>query len=202
MISNKVSTRSVRSTSNRSSVLCRGVINDSVADVVSARRSLISGFVASLSFITLPSFALIPDEEDEELVEKAKANRQKKLAAQKETTREFLKAEGLKDTKLSQDLVVVQKGVFKLAEAGSKLEAGDIKAVSSNLSEPWLSQFEASVEKIGENGKDVVTKLGSLKTAASGGDVKVTKKAYVQLVAELQSWSSAAGVANRISGIQ
>jgi hypothetical protein len=86
-----------------------------------------------------------------------------------------LKAEGLKDTKLSQDLVVVQKGVFKLAEAGSKLEAGDLKALSSTLSEPWLPQFETSVEKIGDGGKDVVSKLGSLKVRGEGGKEVVSK---------------------------
>jgi hypothetical protein len=44
--------------------------------------------------------------------------------------------------------------------------------------------------------------LLSSQTAAAEGDEKGTKRAFVDLVAEIQAWSGAAGLANRISGIQ
>lgn len=55
----------------------------------SSRRQAVAGLSLATSLSLLPSraWALIPDEEDEELLEKAKANRQKRLAAQKEVTR-------------------------------------------------------------------------------------------------------------------
>jgi hypothetical protein len=59
-----------------------------------------------------------PDEEDEELLERAKANRKQRLAAQKETTRDFLREEGLKDKQLDSELLPVQKAVFQLAKSG------------------------------------------------------------------------------------
>lgn len=64
-------------------------------------------------------YTQIPDEEDEEMLERAKANRQRRLASQKETTREFLREEGLKNTQLDSELVPVQKAVFQLAKSGA-----------------------------------------------------------------------------------
>lgn len=61
-----------------------------------------------------------PDEEDEELLERAKANRKQRLAAQKETTRNFLKEEGVKDKQLDAELLPVQKAVFQLAKSGEQ----------------------------------------------------------------------------------
>jgi hypothetical protein len=62
--------------------------------------------------------ACSPDEEDEELLERAKANRKQRLAAQKETTREFLREGGIKDKQLDSELLPVQKAVFQLAKSG------------------------------------------------------------------------------------
>jgi hypothetical protein len=61
-----------------------------------------------------------PDEEDEELLERAKANRKQRLAAQKETTREFLREGGIKDKQLDSELLPVQKAVFQLAKSGEQ----------------------------------------------------------------------------------
>lgn len=58
-----------------------------------ARRSVIfAGIVPVLASFAAPAFALLPDEEDEELVQKAKAGRKAKLAEQKLTTRSFIQS--------------------------------------------------------------------------------------------------------------
>lgn len=62
-----------------------------------------------------------PDEEDEELVEKAKANRKARLAQQQTTTRQFIKSEGLNDVKLDKELVPIQRAVLKLAKSGAQV---------------------------------------------------------------------------------
>ena len=71
-------------------------------------------FAAAAVFAPEPALALIPDEEDEELLERAKANRQKRLVEQRETTREFLEEEGLKDVLLDQELIPIQKAVVQV----------------------------------------------------------------------------------------
>lgn len=69
--------------------------------------------------------ALIPDDDDEELIEKAKANRKQRLAEQRETAKEFSKVEGFN----SAELVSVQRAINKLARSAAELEAGNLPAV-------------------------------------------------------------------------
>lgn len=78
-------TRAFSSTKQTRSVQCRVV----KADSTSSRRQALGLSLLTTGLTLLPNtaWALIPDEEDEELLERAKANRQKRLAAQKETTR-------------------------------------------------------------------------------------------------------------------
>lgn len=71
----------------RSLTQCRAVTSSGAPS--SRRQTLAVGLLATGGLALLPNnaWALIPDEEDEEMLERAKANRQKRLAAQKETTR-------------------------------------------------------------------------------------------------------------------
>jgi hypothetical protein len=55
------------------------------------------------------------DDEDEELLKKAKENRAKTLLQQQEKTRSFMESEGLANNKLNKDLIPVQKAVYKVS---------------------------------------------------------------------------------------
>lgn len=72
--------------------------------------------------------ALIPanDDEDEELVSKAKANRQKRIVEEKDTEQDFAKSAGYNGV----TLLTIERGVKKLAKSGSELEAGDLSSVA------------------------------------------------------------------------
>ena len=72
--------------------------------------------------------ALIPanDDEDEELVSKAKANRQKRIVEEKDTEQDFAKKAGYNGV----TLLTIERGVKKLAKSGSELEAGDLSSVA------------------------------------------------------------------------
>ncbi len=108
---------------SRTSVVCHASLHNAQQPVVSRRAATLaaSAWAVALFAGSQPARALIPDEEDEALLERAKANRQKKLQQQKETTREILKDEGLKNGKLDQDLVPVQKAVVQLAKSGARI---------------------------------------------------------------------------------
>jgi len=152
--------------------------------------------------VAAPAFALIPDEEDEELLSKAKANRKAKLSAQKETTRSFLKAEGLTDKALELELISVQKAIYNLAKAGSQLEAGDMRAAVGTLTDTWATPFTVSVAKIGGAGAEQISaKFGVLKAAAIKSDATASKRAYVDLVGALQSWSAAESLSSKLKGL-
>ena len=72
--------------------------------------------------------ALIPanDDEDEELVSKAKANRQRRIVEEKDTEQVFAKSEGYNGV----TLLTIERGVKKLAKSGSELEAGNLSSVA------------------------------------------------------------------------
>lgn len=156
---------------------------------------LVFGFVAS------PSRALILDEEDEDLVEKAKANRKNKIALEKATTREFLKVEGLKNAQLEKDLIPVQKAVLKLAKAGQQIEGGDIRGASSTMNDSWVKEFQVVSPNLGSGSESVATKITDLKNATDKGDAMASKKAYVAVVADLEAWVGASGLSSKIKGI-
>lgn len=80
----------------------------------------------------------------------------------------FTQAEGLKDKTLEQELIPVQKGVLSLSKIGTQLEAGNVGAASSVLSEGWVAPFEAASAKIGGAGAAAVAaQLGALKVGLS-----------------------------------
>lgn len=143
------------------------------------------------------------DEENEELVEKAKANRRARLAQQRGVTRDFMTSENLKDVRLEQELMPVQKAVYKLAKSGSQLESGDLKGAARTLSESWVADFATVASTL--SGTDVAGKLSSaiqgVQAAAAAGDADVSKRQFVSLVSDLQSWASTTGLASGLKGL-
>jgi hypothetical protein len=190
----------------RLSVVCKAA---PAQDVVLARRAAIASLPLFAAALAMPkqARALIPDEEDEEMLERAKANRAKRLEQQRETTREFLREEGLKNSQLDQELLPVQRAVNQLAKSGSQLEAGDVRGASSTLSGGWTRELTSAAARIADSdtsrasADSLSSALDGLKSAASSGDLAGSKRAYVSLVGELQGWASAAGVTAQLKGL-
>jgi len=198
-------TRAFSSTKQSRNVQCCGVKVDSPS---SRRQALSAGLLATgLSLLPSRAWALIPDEEDEELLERAKANRQKRLAAQKETTRDFLREEGLKDKQLDSELIPVQKAVFQLAKSGSQLEAGDLKGASATLSSNWVEEFKRATKVLDANDVEqeraaaIFDGISSLRDATSKGDVKGSKQNFVAVVSAVQDWAKSTGLAGDLKGL-
>lgn len=167
----------------------------------SSRRPILLGLGSILpAIISMPAVAMILEEDDEELVLKAKANRAARLAQGRTVTREFLETEGIKNKQLALEIAPLQTGVYKLAKSGAKLTEGDVKAVANSMAEPWVADFIKASKGVG--GSDVVAdKVQALKTTSNKGDLNATKAAYVALVAELKAWSAANGVAGSLVGL-
>eukprot|EP00775_Hariotina_reticulata_P003647 gene3647-3908_t len=198
--------QATRPTSRR--VMCQAISANN-ADAVSRRAALSASFIGvGALLVSVPNaWALIPDEEDEEMLESAKANRQRRLASQKETTREFLREEGLKDKQLDSELVPVQKAVFQLAKSGSQLEAGDLKGVSSTLGSSWVDEFQRATAVLDASDAEkaqaaaIFDSISNLKATASSGDLKGSKQKFVALVAALQDWAKSTGLAADLKGL-
>lgn len=83
----------------------------------------------TIFFWCVAALALIPDDDDEELIEKAKANRKSRLASEKAAEKEYAKSSGFADG----EVVAVQIAVNKLAKSGEALAAGDLPAVAATV---------------------------------------------------------------------
>lgn len=172
------------------------------ADAASRRTMLGMALIPALAYAP-QALALIPDEEDDSLLEKAKANRRARLTQQRGVTRDFLASENLQEAGLGSKLVPVQKAVYKLAKSGGQLESGDLKAAASTLSEPWVREFEAAATAVSSPAAvaPVVAAIKELQSAASTGDGKGSKRQFVALVGAVQVWASDAGVSGSIKGL-
>lgn len=75
------------------------------------------------------ALALLPDDDDEDLVIKAKENRKSRLKSEITTQKQFARTEGFKDMSLAP----LQKAVTQLARVGAQLSSGDVSAASGTL---------------------------------------------------------------------
>lgn len=96
---------------------------------------------------------------------------------------------------------------LSLCLAGSQLEAGDLKGVSSNLSSGWVEEFSRATSVLdaseAEKAKAVAIFDGitSLRDIANKGDLRGSKQQYVALVAALNDWASSTGLAKDLRGL-
>ena len=77
----------------------------------------------------LAASALLPDDDDEDLILKAKSNRSKRLKEEKSTEQTYSRLAGLN----RDDLASVQRAVNRLAKSGSDLDQGKLSDVASTL---------------------------------------------------------------------
>lgn len=189
---------SVASRPGRAPLTCKA-ISATPPDRRSLLASLIAAPAASVLFAS-PAFALIPDDDDEELVEKAKANRKARLEQDRLAVRKFMADEGLTNKELEKELALVQKGVFELAKTGSQVQSGDVKGAASTLSEPWVKAFTIGAGKFGYSDA-LVASVSELQETAVKGDAKAAKKAYVGVVDAVQAWANAASLSDKLRGL-
>ncbi|GAB4823466.1 hypothetical protein N2152v2_010512 [Parachlorella kessleri] len=171
------------------------------------RRSLASLLAAAPALLPASrALALLPDDDDEELIEKAKAGRKARLAAERETQRAYERAAGYVSRADEKSLISVQKAVNSLAKSGSQLEAGDLPGVASAVSEAATELRSASsalsFDDASQSSADkLLASLSSLESAAKGGDARGAKKGFVAAVGALQSWVGNAGIKGSIKGL-
>lgn len=197
---------SSHASSHASSVVRTSNVRKTVVCAASSRTGLrraIVGGLFTLPFVALPeSKAILLDEDDEEMIERAKANRKARLASQKETTREFLKSEGLNNAQLNKELIPVQKAIYKLAKSGSQLEAGDVSGAAATLSGNWVSDFKQATEAFPSASADLVlSSLSALQAAAASSNLKESKQEFVLVASALELWAEQAGVASSLKGL-
>eukprot|EP00193_Tetraselmis_chui_P023013 CAMPEP_0177780334 /NCGR_PEP_ID=MMETSP0491_2-20121128/17138_1 /TAXON_ID=63592 /ORGANISM="Tetraselmis chuii, Strain PLY429" /LENGTH=216 /DNA_ID=CAMNT_0019300079 /DNA_START=42 /DNA_END=692 /DNA_ORIENTATION=- len=170
---------------------------------------------AAASLLALPAalvfpgkgLALIPDDDDEELVMKAKANRAARIKEDRQVDKEFLNKQGIVTGQQNTDLVPVQKAIAELAKSGSQLEAGNLSEVASTIGGSWLSDFKSAAMNLSTSDAakasvtDVLSSIESLQNSAKQNKMPEAKRSFVSMVNSLQAWTSEAGVADKLRGL-
>ena len=166
------------------------------------RHALVWLSLPLMSTVSLPSYALIPDDDDEEMVERAKANRRKRLAGEKKAEQAFSRSEGFVDKSTKKEIVSVQIAVNALAKAGEALASSDVGSAANALSGQWSAEFEDAAKALSINddtkaaAEATIAEIGALKQAASSGSLDSAKKEYDDAVTALTSWTSKAAISS------
>eukprot|EP01024_Parvocaulis_polyphysoides_P075528 TRINITY_DN9761_c0_g1_i4.p1 TRINITY_DN9761_c0_g1~~TRINITY_DN9761_c0_g1_i4.p1 ORF type:complete len:216 (-),score=25.70 TRINITY_DN9761_c0_g1_i4:240-887(-) len=189
--------------------ICATQQQDKVANSVERRQILFTSLLAVGLSTQLKASALIPDDDDEIMIEKAKARRSARLQEQKEVQREFLTSEGIKDQSVQEQVDKIQRTVLKLAQSGKALEDGDLSKVGDVLSaSEWLDEFKVASSKLSltasqkDKADGVVQELASfMSSASSGSDLVAAKKSYVAAIDAFESWCSDTGLRGSLKGL-
>ncbi|KAK9841480.1 hypothetical protein WJX74_006583 [Apatococcus lobatus] len=170
-----------------------------------SRRAGLAALVGLPLIASIPAAqAILPtqDDEDEELINKAKSNRKSRVAQELTTEKTFAK-ENYNDTALT----TVSRAVKKIAKSGDQLEKGDLKAVAANISDSWVAEFQKVANDLSRTDAAkssypaIFKEISSLGSAASSGNSQSAKKEFVDTVSAIQAWADQAGIASQIIGL-
>jgi len=169
-------------------------------------RSLLFSFThflfLPLSFSLTTALALIPDDDDLELITKARANRIQRLAKEKGAEAAFTNVEGFKVSPLAG----AQAAVFTLQRAGSQLDSGDASGAADTLNSgaDFVQAFASSAAKVSAtaaakaSAAEAAARLSALRQASVSGDAKAAFAGAARAVA---AWANDAGVAGSLQGL-
>jgi hypothetical protein len=153
------------------------------------------------------ALALIPDDDDLDLVVKARANRSARLSSEKTTEARF-SAEGGAAKKVGP-LAAAQKAVRKLSRSASALDAGSASDAAAALSGPWAADFAVAAAALSGDAASLAGKAAAAAVAAvdayvavaRAGDLAKSKAGFVTAATAVQGWAKAAGVAAQLTGL-
>ncbi|KAL3024569.1 hypothetical protein AAZX31_04G130800 [Glycine max] len=199
----------IKSTLKRELTLCKATPHSPI--VVTKRGlsiSFITSFVLSLAGKKNANAAILEADDDEELLEKVKRDRKKRLEKQ------GVISSSKQETGYLQDLV------YKLSAVGQALEKNDLSAAGSVLGgstdADWVQRANIAFNKemtnyvpitllISSEEKTEVdafnSSLASLISSVSKKDVESSKIAFVSSATAFEKWTSMTGLAAQLKGL-
>ena len=188
--------------STRSKIVCSSSTANHASDLSSSanRRAAMLGLMGGMYLIAAPGAkALIPDDDDEEMVLKARQNRKNKLAGERQAEKEFSRSEGFVDKNSKKNLAIVQLAVNALAKVGNALASGNVGEASGAAREIDAG-VGAALQALSINSgassaaSTTAAELSALLGALNGGDLAAAKKEYVDVVVNLTEWAIKANI--------
>lgn len=184
-------------------VLCQASRPQAVS--VSRRNAMAAGAAVLPAVFSMPAFALIPDDDDEELLERAKARRAQRLKEELATERSFVKDEGFKSKTLDTNIAYVQNAVVTLSKAGAAIDSGDLSGMKATLGEKaWLVDLKKAIKGIAASDaakKDADTVLSGIASLSGASSIGAAKKSFVATAGALNEWAVATGIASSVKGL-
>ncbi|CAI9100811.1 OLC1v1037989C1 [Oldenlandia corymbosa var. corymbosa] len=163
--------------------------------------SLATGFLFSLS--GKGSFdanaAILEAEDDEELLEKVKQDRKKRLE------RQGVINSAVQETAYLQDLV------YKLSMVGQAIEKNDLPAASSVLGQSsdtdWVLKVKSAFNKLSSSPEEksevetFSTSLDSLISSVTTNDIQASRIAFVASASAFEKWTTLTGLNGKLKGL-
>ncbi|GER51617.1 thylakoid lumenal 16.5 kDa protein, partial [Striga asiatica] len=143
--------------------------------------------------------AILEADDDEELLEKVKKDRKKRLEKQ------GVIGSSTTETAYLQDLV------YKLSETGQALETNDLSAAYSVLGSSkdteWVQRANSALNKLSSSNEEKTevdafnSSLVSLISSVSGNDIEGSKVAFVSCASALEKWTVLSGLVEQLKGL-
>ncbi|KAG4378855.1 hypothetical protein AAZX31_17G109800 [Glycine max] len=186
----------------RQLTLCKAVSQPAIhPPIILTKRGLSISFPTTFSLSLAgedANAAILDADDDEELLEKVKRDRKKRLE------RQGMIKSSSKETGYLQDLV------YKLSEVGKAIENNDLATAASvfgsGTDTDWVQNANVALDKLSASPeeKTVVdtfnSSLASLISSVAANDVESSKLAFVSSASAFEEWSSLTGLAVQLKG--
>uniref|UniRef100_A0A5B7BWB0 Maintenance of Photosystem II under High light 2 C-terminal domain-containing protein n=1 Tax=Davidia involucrata TaxID=16924 RepID=A0A5B7BWB0_DAVIN len=143
--------------------------------------------------------AILEADDDEELLEKVKKDRKKRIE------RQGVISSSNKETAYLQDLV------YKLSKVGQAIENNDLSAASSVLGQStdtdWVKKANAAFTKLSSSPEEKTqvdtfnSSIASLISSVVQNDVEASKIAFVSSASAFEKWTTLTGLVVRLKGL-
>lgn len=199
------STTSSSFSTRKQIIVCKAENNVCNFSPIISKRSLSISLASSLllSLTGNGTFnanaAILEADEDDELMEKVKKDRKKRLE------RQGIIGSSLKEKGYLQDLV------YKLSKVGQAIEKNDLSAASSvlgqNTDADWVQKVNSALNKFSGSDEEKSeidsfnSSLSSLVSSVTKNDIEGSKTAFVASASAFEKWTTLTGLIEELKGL-
>lgn len=198
------SSSSSSSSTFHTQIVCRAAPTDP-SSVVTTRRSISLSLslsaAASLLFAAnrKADAAILEADDDEELLEKVKKDRKKRLE------RQGVISSSVQETAYLQDVV------YKLSKIGQAIEKNNLSeassVVGSSKDSEWVKKVNSALNKLSSSEEEKTevdlfnSSLTSLLSSISQNDIEGSKIAFVASATAFEKWTTLSGLSEKLKGL-
>ncbi|KAG6424177.1 hypothetical protein SASPL_114590 [Salvia splendens] len=173
-------------------IVCRSVAPSETCSIVTSRRAIALSLATAAGFLSGANYkagaAILEADEDDELMEKVKRDRKKRLEISSST----------------QEKAYLQDVVYKLSKIGQAIEKEDLAEANSVIvsakDTEWLQKLSSSEEEKTEADLFQLS-MASLISSISEKDEEGSKIAFVASATAFEKWTTLSGLAGQLKGL-